>query len=172
MQGRKDPRTWVSSVDLELGPVASVTEEMRKAVARAFRDAGLDFNWTTPPGGWANGSAASPTLRIFLQSDASSSSLGVVDAIRPQLAGLMQIRAGLPALPLGFLTVTSSAKRWYAFRPTDTCAEIEAAMATIEKTNELDSATVGWLSDENRWIRLEEKIWVVFSGGTNTELTQ
>ncbi len=38
-------------------------------------------------------------------------------------------------------------------------------MATIDKTNELDSATIGWLSDENRWIRLEEKIWVVYSGG-------
>ena len=161
------------SVDLELGPVASVSDEMRKAVAGAFRDAGLDFNWTRPPGGWGNGGAARPTLRIFLQSDASSSSLGVIDAIRPQLtAALTGIRAGLPALPLGFLTVTSSAKRSYSFRPTDTRAEIEAAMATIEKTNELDSATVGWLSDQNRRIRLEEKIWVVYCGGTNTELTQ
>ena len=155
------------SVDLELAPVVNVTDEMRDAVGDAFGRAGLSVNWAPMPGDRSlleSRRRAEPTLRVFVQTDSDSSSLGVIDAIHSQLtAALTQIRNDLPTLPLGFLTVTPAGQRSYSFRPTDTPAEIGEAMAVIDTTADLDSATLGWFSDESRWLRLEEKVSVIFS---------
>jgi len=153
------------SVDLELGPAVNVTDEMRDAVADAFDHAGLGVNWKQMPGDRSlverSRRWAPPTLEVFVRTDSECSTLGLINAIHsPLTAALTRISAELPTLPLGFSAVTPDGKRSYSFRATDTPAAIEEAMAVIETSADLDSATLGWFSDENRWLRLEEKIQV------------
>ena len=155
VMGDDVPLVMDFSVEVEIGPEANVEPSVRPVIARAFNDVGLAWIWVPLRGDRSTqieAASGQAHLHVRLRSDADSSTEMLQTALPGVGQALANVRAALPALPLGIETVsTGGRRRFFAFQLCNDSEALLAAIADLEEASRIEAGVLGWDDSEGAW---------------------